>query len=136
MKNIVIKKNQLSAEEYQFFRQAVGWSYIEKSVVEKSLNNELFSVCIYQNHKITAMGRVVGDGAIYFYIQDIMVLPQYHNMGFGNLIMKEIEQYLTLNTSSNSFIGLIAANGVKGFYEKFGYKAREVNAPGMFKTIK
>ncbi len=131
--NIIIKKNRLTVDEYIFFRKSVGWSHIDKSAVKKSLKNELFSVCIYKDNSPIAMGRIVGDGAIYFYIQDIIVLPDYQKEGFGSLIMKQIEQYLTLNALSNSFISLIAASGVSGFYKKFGYIERKEEAPGMYK---
>lgn len=82
------------------------------------------------------MGRIVGDGAIYFYIQDIIVIPSYQGRGIGLLIMNEIEAYLEENAFNNSFIGLMAADGVQKFYHKFGYLERAETQPGMSKLMK
>ena len=81
------------------------------------------------------MGRVIGDGAIYFYIQDVIVLPEFQKFGLGKLIMNQIEAYLNKNAPHNAFIGLMAADGVQKFYEKFGYRQRPGGRPGMYKMI-
>ena len=57
-------------------------------------------------------------------------------MGIGRLIMNEIEGFLSENTSNNSFIGLMAAEGVEEFYHKFGYMTRERSKPGMSKLVR
>ena len=82
------------------------------------------------------MGRVIGDGSIYFYIQDLIVLPEYQEMGVGRLIMEQIEKYLQNNAPKGAFIGLMAAENTTGFYENFGYMVRPEQKPGMFKYIK
>ena len=50
--------------------------------------------------------------------------------------MEEIEQFLEENTINNSFIGLMAAKGVRNFYKEFGYIERGDQRPGMSKIIK
>ena len=82
------------------------------------------------------MGRVVGDGSIYFYIQDVIVLPEYKGKGVGKRIMMEIERYLDKTISHYAFIGLMAADGVASFYHQFGFAKRPKEAPGMFKIIR
>ena len=136
MRNIRIEYRKISVEEYQCLRETTDWFQLEDHVVEKSLNNDLFSICVFDGDRLVGMGRLVGDGAIYFYIQDIIVTPDYQNRGIGTIIMNEIESYLEINTYNNSFIGLMAADGVQGFYHKFGYKERDLNRPGMSKLVK
>jgi len=46
--------------------------------------------------------------------------------------MKAIFEYLEKHASHNSFIGLMAAKGVSKFYEKYGFKKRNSDSPGMF----
>ncbi len=132
--NVEIRK--LRVEEYQSLRKTTGWDMLEDKVVSAALENDLFSLCVYDNEKLIGMGRVVGDGFIYFYIQDIVVIPEYKGKGVGKLIMENVEAYLSKTANNNSFIGLMAAEGVKEFYYKFGYRERPDSRPGMFKVVK
>ncbi len=133
---IRIENRKISVEEYQSTRKTTGWAMLDDVVVSKGLENDLHSVCIFDSNKLIGIGRVVGDGAIYFYIQDIIVIPEYKGKGIGKLIMNNIETYLINNTNNNSFVGLMAAEGVHAFYYKFGYAERAESKPGMFKMIK
>ncbi len=72
-----------------------------------------------------AIGRVMGDGAMYYYIQDVVVRPTHQGLGLGNQIMQQIEKYLLENASKNAAIGLFAAKGKEGFYQKYGYLVRD-----------
>ena len=107
MESIKIKRRKITVEEYQALRRTTDWFQLADDVVEKSLDNDLFSVCVLDDDKLVGIGRIVGDGAIYFYIQDIIVIPQYQNKGIGTMIMNGIEAYLENNTyncmSSNQF---------------------------------
>ena len=136
MSNYKIEIRRLRTNEYQSLRKTTDWFQIEDEVVHNSLENDLFSICVSDNDKIIGMGRIVGDGAIYFYIQDVIVLPEYQGKGVGKLIMNHIEAFLNKNASNNSFIGLMAADGVTEFYQKFGYVERPENSPAMYKMFK
>ncbi len=57
------------------------------------------------------MGRVVGDGAVYFYIQDIVVHPEHQGKGIGENIMSALMTYLQENAPDKAFIGLFASKG-------------------------
>ena len=62
-------------------------------VAETSIKNSIFSVTVKDSHKLIGMGRIVGDGAIYYYIQDIVVHPEYQGQGIGKKIMKEVHSH-------------------------------------------
>ena len=130
-----ISRNKITVAEYQQLRKTTSWFQLEDSVVEKSLKNDLFSVTICDDEKRVGMGRVVGDGAIYFYVQDIIVIPEYQGRGIGKMIMEAVEAYLSESAYNNSFVGLMAAQGVAGFYNNFGYSERDIDRPGMSKLI-
>ncbi len=85
---------------------------------------------------VIGCGRVVGDGGIYFYVQDVMVLPAYQKQGLGRRIMDAIMAYIAAHARSNSFIGLMAADGVAPFYYRYGFGERPPNRPGMFRMWK
>jgi ribosomal protein S18 acetylase RimI-like enzyme len=82
------------------------------------------------------LGRVIGDGGLYFYIQDLMVHPDFQNKGLGKSLMKELMAYITANAKPGAFVGLMAAKGLEKYYDSFGFKARDKDAPGMYQVIR
>ncbi|WP_307203189.1 GNAT family N-acetyltransferase [Paenibacillus harenae] len=121
--------------EYKKLCAAVGWEdYMNFEVAEDSLKQSLFGVVIQYGDEIVGMGRVVGDGKIYFYIQDIAVKPEHQNKGVGNKIMAAIQKFLKENAPEKSFVGLFAASGKESFYNKFGFNKHE-GMTGMFGVV-
>ncbi len=132
---LTIEIRKLTVSEYQTLRQTTGWDMLDDKVVKMALENDLFSLIVVDGNTPIGMGRVIGDGGIYFYIQDIIVHPKYQKAGIGKLIMQHIETFLKESAPHNAFIGLMAAAGVQEFYHSFGYKVRPENGPGMFKRM-
>lgn len=100
--------------------------------METGLRNSLFGVSVFEGDQIIGCGRVIGDGAMYVYIQDVIVLPEYQGLGIGSRIMQHLMDYITTQLPESVFTGLMAARDVAGFYEKFGFLRRPPNRPGMF----
>jgi len=121
--------------EFKQLRQSTGWEILDDLTIEKGLVNSIFCICITFQNTVIGMGRIVGDGSMYFYIQDVIVLPDFKKKGVGKAIMIELEKYINKNAHKNSFIGLMAATGSKDFYLRFGYKERDVSKPGMYKIM-
>lgn len=121
-------------EEYISLRKAVGWDIPDEQAIKISLKNALFSVCLVKGNNIIGYGRVVGDEGLYFYIQDIIVLPEYQGHGYGKKVMDEIMNYINQKARKGAFIGLFSAKGLEGFYKKYGFKERpdENSGAGMF----
>lgn len=99
-------------------------------MVKASLKGTLFFVCIYDTESLIGMGRVVGDGAMYFYIQDVIVAPEYQGQGIGDRLMREIEAYLSEKARPGSTIGLLAAKGKEAFYSRYQYLERPSDSMG------
>ena len=51
-------------------------------------------VCAYIDAKIVGMGRLVGDGAVICYIQDLMIHPDYQHYGIGSAIIEDLIEYV------------------------------------------
>jgi len=129
----ILVERSPKVEEYQRLREAVGWESVDVEATEIGLRNALFSVCAIYKDKVIGCGRVVGDGGIYFYIQDIIVLPEFQGRGLGRCIMDAVMGHLSSHAPPNAFIGLMAAKGVSKFYEKYGFVERPPGRPGMFR---
>ena len=130
------EERNVSLEEYQWLRKSVGWGDTDTTATKEGLENSLYSVAVVENGKVIAIGRVIGDGGLYFYIQDLMVHPEYQNKGIGKSLIKKLMDYITSNAKSGTFVGLMAAKGLKKFYEPYGFKVRDEDAPGMYQIIK
>jgi ribosomal protein S18 acetylase RimI-like enzyme len=113
-----------SAEDYVQLRVKIGWGKTDLAMVEKSLCCSLFHVTIYAQSQLVAMGRVVGDGAMFFYIQDVVVDPNHQSQGLGKTVMENIERFLKENAKGGSTIGLLAAQGKEDFYKTWEYLDR------------
>ena len=127
---LTIRQRPPHIDDFLTLRHAVGWANCDRAVVAKSIDNSLFWVSIYDAERLVATGRVVGDGAMYFYIQDVIVRQSHQGQGLGKQIMTHIEAYLEDNATEHATIGLLAAAGKEAFYERFGYLVRDGHAMG------
>lgn len=122
--NFSIEKRIPSADEYLALRQSVGWHAFNVDDCKKGLCNTLFGVCVMRDNTIIGMGRIVGDGCICFYLQDIVVRPNEQRRGIGKIIMQTLLAYLYENAGINAYIGLMASKNAAPFYKKFGFIER------------
>ena len=122
-----------TVEEYLALREGVGWMLFDREMTAQGLAHALFSVCILRQGRVIGCGRVVGDGGLYFYVQDIIILPTFQGEGLGKRLMQAIMVYLDKKAQPGAFIGLMAATGVSDFYTQFGFAVRPSDQPGMFR---
>ncbi|WP_066392642.1 GNAT family N-acetyltransferase [Neobacillus mesonae] len=136
MKKYKIENNIPTLEEYKYLCESVGWTdFMNFEAAETSLSRSIHCVSVKDSEQIVGMGRIVGDGAIYFYIQDIIVHPDYQKNGIGKEIMNLLVDYLNTNAPDKSFVGLFASEGNGSFYEKYDFKDYSPNMTGMFTVI-
>jgi len=117
-------------DEFLNLRNKVGWGELEFNLAQTSLNNSLFHVTVRDKSVLIGMGRIVGDGAMYFYIQDVIVDPSYQGTGVGSILMDQIENYLSVAAQKGSTVGLLAAKGKEDFYIRYDYMLRPSNTLG------
>jgi len=122
-----------TVEEYLALREAVGWGRLDRQIVARGLSHALFTVCALHETNVIGCGRVIGDGGLYFYLQDIIVLPAFQRQGLGKRMMQPLLQFLEEHALPGSFVGLMAAKGVADFYTQFGFAVRPPERPGMFR---
>lgn len=126
-------------DEYNTLRQLANWPTYETALIERALNNTLFSVVVEDEcGKVVAMGRVIGDGAIYFHIQDVIVDPGCQRQGIGKEIMNELMDYIRTVGGKHTNIGLMCSKGREPFYRDFGFIERpnEKFGSGMIMVLK
>lgn len=122
-----------TAAEYRMLRQEVGWAEVDEEAAARGLGAALFSVCLEDaGGEILGCARVVGDGGIYLYLQDVIVRPPYRHRGLGRRLMEAVMSFVASRAGENTFVGLMAAEGVVDFYRQYGFEPRPDGRPGMY----
>ena len=122
-----------TAEEFIALRRAAGWPVPDAGAAEAAVRHSLFTVCVEKDGQCIGSGRVVGDGALVYLVQDVIVLPEHQRKGCGTLIMDAIMAYISRTAKPTAYIALFAARGLEPWYTRYGFieRPRENLGPGM-----
>jgi len=126
--------NILQAEDFVRLRIEAGFAEIPVEHARKALQNGPVNVSALYNGELVGMGRLVGDGAMYWYLQEIIILPKFQRNGIGTMIVNHLVEYAKANSITGKFttIGGVSAKGKEPFYEKMGF---EIITNGIQKMI-
>ena len=119
----------LSVEDYKRIRVAAGLSDKDAGAAKVGLANTVFGVCVESEGRVVGIGRIVGDGALFFEVVDIAVLPEHQGRGLRAKIMDALMGYLRENATPGAFVSLTSARSVSGFYERYGFEVRPPESP-------
>lgn len=137
---VTLSENSLDLEMYLSLRASVGWKLLKESQAERALKNSLLTLTAYIGDEPVGMGRIVGDGAVICYIQDLVVKPEYQKHGVGRVIMERLIGFVTdiKDADTEIMMCLMCAKGREHFYEKFGFIGRPTEdlGPGMIQYIR
>ena len=89
-----------TAEEYTGLRSLVGWWDTDRDATATALKHSLFSVVAVEKGAVVGCARVIGDRGLYFYLQDLIVHPDFQSRGLGKSLMTELMKYVTANAQS------------------------------------
>ena len=124
---ITYVENVKNTQEYNSLYEKVGWGKRNELSIKEALDNTVYSISAYDYGKIVGFGRIIGDKAIFLYIQDVMVDPEYQGKKIGTEIMyrllDKIEEYKKDNKGLRVYLG--ASLDKESFYKKFGFKTRK-----------
>ena len=134
-----IRENVLDTDTYLFLRKQVGWVELTQAQAEGALKNCLYNICVYIDGEPVGMGRIVGDGVVVSYVQDLVVVPKAQGMHIGSTILDRLRQYVENITEPGSrmMLCLMCAKGRESFYQQHGFIARPNDnlGPGMISYI-
>ncbi|MBD5495348.1 MAG: GNAT family N-acetyltransferase [Lachnospiraceae bacterium] len=126
--------NILQAEDFVRLRIEAGFAEIPVEHARKALQNGLLNVSAIYHGELVGMGRLVGDGAMYWYLQEIIILPNFQRKGIGTMIVNHLIDYAKANSITGKFttIGGVSAKGKEPFYKKMGF---DIISTGIKKMI-
>ena len=127
MDKLVIKHNELTADEFIYLWESVWGNAPTMEQIELALTHSIYVVSVYDRGKVAAMARMIGDMGLCYYIKDVIVHPDYQKKGIGRLLINELLNFIKSNGISGTeiFVELCAMPDKIPFYEKFGFSANE-----------
>jgi len=105
------------------------------TTAKKTLAAGILNITAYDTDNVAGFGRVVGYGAIYFYIQDFIAHEDYRGFGLGTEMLQVLITQIQAIAASGAAIGLMSAINKEEFYHKFGFKSRPSNEYGAGMTL-
>ena len=123
-------------QEYRHICTEVGWAEVMNfEAAAAALPRSLYGVVAVLDHQVVGMGRIVGDGAIFYYLQDVAVLPEHQGLGLGTQIVDRLVTLVKTNAPEKAFFAVFAAEGTLPFYQRFGFDLHPA-LTGMFQVVR
>ena len=136
--NINVKYNELSAEEFILLWEIVWGQGPTLEQTKLAMEQTLFRVSVFDDDKIIAMARMIGDMGLDYYIKDVVVRPDYQGKGIGRMLINELLKFVNNNgiPGTSIFVELCAAPDKIPFYEKFGFDSNEAQRLKMMYQVR
>ena len=110
---------------------AVGWTAytVNPERLREALANSSLVLISTRADRVVGLVRCISDGQTICYIQDILVVPEYQRLGFGNALLKEaLNHYFDVRQ-----VVLMTDNedAQRRFYEGAGFREIKDNLKGF-----
>lgn len=115
----------LSASQVIALYDSVQWTAYTDTpeTLMKAMRQSLGILSAWDGERLVGLIRVVGDGATILYIQDILVLPEYHRQGIGTHLMREVlRRYAPIR---QKVLATDNTAKTRQFYESCGFVAND-----------
>ena len=124
-----------TADEHRVLATSVGWAdHFDWATLPQSLAGSLTGVVVLSEGTAVAMGRLVGDGAHYFYVQDVIVHPDHREEGLGTRVLEELIAWVERTAPSDAFVGLFSSPEGETLYAEHGFGTEDMT--GMHRTVR
>lgn len=136
MMNVNITEEFPQNQEYMDLKAVTGLPEVEISAIATALNRSVLSLLARDdNDRLIGMGRVVGDGAFYFQLVDIMVAASHLDQGVEEMIVSELLSRLKKIAPSGAEVTVITdVPGIK-LYQHAGFKLLYPDRYGMARSL-
>ncbi len=110
--------------EYEALIQSVGWKGQPAQRTEKVLEAPVYALVAEEEGTGKAIGCVLllGDGASFFYIKDMMIHQDYQRKHIGTALMEKLNEWIELHAPPEALIGSYTGENLAPFYRQFGFR--------------
>ena len=134
---IELVEDKLDIDTYLELRQSVNFRKLTRDQAKKGLSNSMYTLVAFKDGKAVGMGRIVGDGAIICYVQDLIIRPEVQGEGIGGLILETLKKFVIQEgyEGTTMMFDLMCAKGREEFYKKHGFIARPIHFRGVCTVV-
>ena len=123
-KAVKIVERTPTVKEYLDLVEAVGWGkYTNPDLVEKILAAPLFAVVAQdpETNETIGCALVLGDGAGFYYVKDLMVQPAWQHKQVGSMLMKALTDWMDATAPDIAHAYLFTGENLAAFYKQFDF---------------
>jgi len=124
------------SDDYMQLRVTAGLSPKSAEAAAAGLPNTIYAVVIRKDGQAVGMGRIIGDGGLFFQIVDLAVDPKHQKRGLGKRIVSALVAHLRQTAPSGAYVSLIADGEAHRLYSLYGFKPTAPKSIGMSFSIK
>lgn len=129
----VVLQGLPTPQVYHDLRKLAGMTPPPPEHVPKSLANSFCCIIAYERKHMlndttpapdqtaVAMGRLVGDGALFLILVDVAVHPDHQRRGLGKRIMQELVNYVDKHAPA-AYVSMVAEPKAQKLYPLYGFK--------------
>lgn len=119
------------AAAFKALYDRTGWGQAERPVdhFAQALAGSWACCTVYEGAQLVGIGRLISDGRLHAYVNEMIVRPDRQGRGIGREILRRL--LARCHAAGISEIQLFAARGKAGFYAAQGFQPRPGDAPGM-----
>lgn len=120
-----------SEADYLRLRVVAGLTPKTAQAAAAGLPNTLFAIVVRSGDDVVGMGRVVGDGGLFYQVVDMAVTPEHQGCGLGTAIMQRLMAYIDEHAPTGAYVSLIADGEANRLYARFGFEPTAPRSIGM-----
>ncbi len=121
-------------DDYRRLRVVAGLSPKSETAALRGLPNTWFAVVVRKDGEAVGMGRIIGDGGLFFQIVDMAVEPGHQGRGLGKAIMAALVERLRAD-ARGAYVSLIADGEAHRLYAQYGFASTAPVSIGMAMVI-
>ncbi|WP_314425917.1 GNAT family N-acetyltransferase [uncultured Microbacterium sp.] len=123
-----------TAAEHRSIAESVGWhDAFDWATIADSLAGSTFGVVAQVGSEPVGMGRVVGDGVKYFYVQDLAVIPALQGSGLGARLLDRLVERIAMSAPASAFVGLFSTAAGTELYTSRDFHPGDMT--GMYRLV-
>jgi ribosomal protein S18 acetylase RimI-like enzyme len=117
--------------DHLHLRSAAGLTPFGEAATRAGLPATFIGVVVRHDDQAIGMGRVVGDGGMFFQVVDIAVLPAHQGKGIGKAIMQALTEALAERITAPAYVSLVADGEAQHLYAQYGFEPVAPRSIGM-----